>query len=125
MVGFGYSATLTPSGRLLRRSSQPEDRAAVFAAHFTLSHACWLLAYPLAGWLMTAYGRCDGLPCSLGAGGPEWALRGRGCGPLQTRSISNTMHPDLPPDHPHLAGKSRHRHSFTIDDLHSRWPEQH
>ncbi|MEX0329770.1 MAG: MFS transporter [Ruegeria sp.] len=55
-VGFGYSATLTPSGRLLTRSARPEDRPAVFAAQFTLSHACWLFLYPLAGWLMTRLG---------------------------------------------------------------------
>ena len=55
-VGFGYSATLTPSGRLLTRSAHPEDRPAVFAAQFTLSHACWLVFYPLAGWLMTRFG---------------------------------------------------------------------
>ncbi len=55
-VGFGYSMTLTPSGRLLTRSAKPEDRPAVFAAQFTLSHACWLVLYPLAGWLMTRFG---------------------------------------------------------------------
>ena len=55
-VGFGYSATLTPSGRLLTRSAPPEDRPALFAAQFTLSHACWLVLYPFAGWLMTDLG---------------------------------------------------------------------
>jgi fucose permease len=49
VIGIGYSMTQTPSGRLLRRSSRPEDRPAVFAAQFSLSHACWLMAYPLAG----------------------------------------------------------------------------
>ncbi|WP_170552349.1 MFS transporter [Ruegeria atlantica] len=52
-IGFGYSATLTPSGRLLTRSTRSEDRPAVFAAQFTLSHACWLVLYPLTGWIMT------------------------------------------------------------------------
>ncbi|WP_170761321.1 MFS transporter [Ruegeria lacuscaerulensis] len=52
-IGFGYSAILTPSGRLLTRSALPEDRPAVFAAQFTLSHACWLVLYPMAGWIMT------------------------------------------------------------------------
>ncbi|WP_170418284.1 MFS transporter [Ruegeria atlantica] len=55
-AGFGYSATLTPSGRLLTRTARPEDRPAIFAAQFTLSHACWLMLYPLAGWLMTSKG---------------------------------------------------------------------
>src|SRR3546814_6129674 len=51
MLGLGYSVVQTPSGRLLRRSALPEDRPAVFAAQFALSHGCWLITYPLAGWL--------------------------------------------------------------------------
>lgn len=50
LIGAGYSLTLTPSGRLLRRSGTVADRPALFAAQFSLSHACWLIAYPLAGW---------------------------------------------------------------------------
>jgi MFS family permease len=56
MLGLGYSLTLTPSGRLLRRSTPPEDRPALFAAQFTLSHACWLITYPVAGRLGVAAG---------------------------------------------------------------------
>ncbi|MES0864152.1 MFS transporter [Ruegeria sp. SCPT10] len=56
LAGFGYSMSMTPSGRLLTRSASPEDRPAAFAAQFTLSHACWLVLYPLAGWLMTRFG---------------------------------------------------------------------
>ncbi|MVO14917.1 MFS transporter [Parasedimentitalea huanghaiensis] len=55
-IGIGYSAILTPSGRLLRRSAQPADRPAIFAAQFTLSHGCWLVTYPMSGWLMSQYG---------------------------------------------------------------------
>ena len=55
-VGFSYSAILTPAGRLLTRSAPPEDRPAVFAAQFTLSHACWLVLYPSSGWLITTQG---------------------------------------------------------------------
>ena len=51
VIGIGYSLVLTPSGRILRRSSSPEDRPALFAAQFALSHGCWLITYPLAGWL--------------------------------------------------------------------------
>ena len=39
VIGFGYSLAQTPTGRLLRRSAQPEDRPAIFAAQFALSHA--------------------------------------------------------------------------------------
>jgi len=55
-IGMGYSAMLTPSGRLITRSGLPEDRPALFAAQFTLSHACWLVAYPLSGLLITGFG---------------------------------------------------------------------
>ncbi len=48
-LGLGYSLAQTPSGRLLRRSSQPEDRPSLFAAQFALSHPCWLITYPVAG----------------------------------------------------------------------------
>jgi MFS family permease len=56
LLGIGYSAVMTPSGRLLRHSARPADRPAVFAAQFALSHACWLLTYPLAGWLGSSAG---------------------------------------------------------------------
>lgn len=55
-MGAGYSMAQTPSGRLLRRSSSAEDRPALFAAQFALSHACWLVTYPLAGWAGAQFG---------------------------------------------------------------------
>lgn len=56
LIGLCYGALLTPTGRLLRRSAPPGDRPGLFAAQFSLSHAAWLLAYPLAGWLATRHG---------------------------------------------------------------------
>ena len=56
ILGCGYSLTLTPVGRVLRRSAQAEDRPALFAAHFALSHACWLVAYPAAGFVSARFG---------------------------------------------------------------------
>lgn len=55
-IGFGSGLVLVPVGRVLRRAAAAEDRTAVFAAQFSLSHACWLLTYPLTGWLGTAAG---------------------------------------------------------------------
>ena len=48
--GLGYSAVLTPVGRLLATCSTGDDRPSLFSAQFALSHACWLITYPLAGW---------------------------------------------------------------------------
>ncbi|MGW5106541.1 MFS transporter [Nocardia sp. NPDC004123] len=55
-VGAGTAAILTPTGQVLRSSSQPADRPAVFAAQFSLSHLAWLLTYPVTGWLTTTTG---------------------------------------------------------------------
>ncbi|MGW3074657.1 MFS transporter [Kitasatospora sp. NPDC001132] len=54
--GAAGSLILTPTGRVLRDSVATEDLPAVFAAQFSLSHGCWLLTYPLAGWLGAALG---------------------------------------------------------------------
>ena len=51
VIGFGFSLTQTPIGRIINRSACGADRDAVFAAQFALSHACWLVTYPLAGWI--------------------------------------------------------------------------
>lgn len=123
LLGAGYSLALTPSGRLLRRSAHPEDRPAIFAAQFALSHVCWLITYPLAGWA----GARLGLPTAalLLAGiaviGIILAMR------VWPRDVEAVIHdhPDLSPDHPHLAGHAAsglHEHVLVIDSLHSHWP---
>ena len=53
LLGAATSLIATPSSRLLRRSAEAKDQPAVFAAQFSLSHACYLVAYPTAGWLGT------------------------------------------------------------------------
>ena len=61
LSGLGWACVQTPSGRLLRRSAGSADRPALFAAQFALSHACWLICYPLAGWLMSGFGAVTAL----------------------------------------------------------------
>lgn len=56
LLGAGNSTILTPSARLLREASTEKTRAYVFTAQFSLSHACYIVAYPLAGWLGAAAG---------------------------------------------------------------------
>ncbi len=124
VMGFLYASVLTPSGRLLRRSAHAEDRPAVFAAQFALSHACWLIAYPTAGWAGQALGMGVALLILgvLALVGLIIALR---VWPADTPQVIEHEHPDLPPDHPHLRahhGKRRHAHAFVIDDEHRVWP---
>lgn len=125
LAGVLYSAVLTPSGRLLRRSAHAEDRPALFTAQFALSHACWLVTYPLAGWA----GKALGLPVAMGLlallalAGTALALR---LWPAGTPEVVAHAHPELPPGHPHLAEHpadgGRHAHVYVIDDVHPAWP---
>jgi predicted MFS family arabinose efflux permease len=124
--GLLYAAILTPSGRLLRRSAHPEDRPAVFAAHFTLSHACWLVTYPVAGW----GGEALGLPLAMASLGALALLGAGAAARLWPEADADELvhaHPDLPSGHPHLAARDgdssrEHKHRYVIDDLHPAWP---
>ena len=124
-MGFFYTSILTPSGRLLRKSAHPEDRPAVFAAQFALSHACWLVTYPVAGWIGSFYG----LPIAmlvLSALALTGLIVGNVIWPAEDPKILTHSHPELPADHPHLkkhgAKGKRHRHAFVIDNEHQVWP---
>ena len=123
IVGIGYSTVLTPSGRLLKRSAHAEDRPAVFAAQFALSHACWLVTYPLAGWLITVAG-----PTTAFAVLALLAATGMASGVfLWTQDDAGTIehtHDDLPADHPHIQGGLSHSHPIVIDDHHPHWPRE-
>jgi MFS family permease len=59
-LGVGLSLVKTPSGLLIRRSGSAEERPELFAAQFSLSHACWLATYPIAG----VVGSTLGLPAT-------------------------------------------------------------
>lgn len=123
VVGIGYSLTLTPAGRALRRSASAEDRPALFAAQFALSHACWLIAYPLAGFVsaMVNVATAFGVLAVLSAIGAAWGLA---VWPVRDPNTVPHRHDDLPADDPHLAESGpEHEHAFVIDERHSRWPK--
>tara|TARA_R110000751_G_scaffold261692_1_gene360955 strand:- start:4219 stop:5604 length:1386 start_codon:yes stop_codon:yes gene_type:complete len=144
LLGIGSSLVQTPGGRLLRRSSQSEDRPALFAAQFALSHACWLLTYPAAGWLGATFGLAVTFAVMvavvLAAAGLALTLWPRA-------DPAEIMHTHEPLEHDHLhvhdehhqhehegwEGPEPHRHShrhapirhvhaFVIDGHHPAWP---
>lgn len=124
VLGLGYSLAQTPGGRLLRRSAHAEDRPALFAAQFALSHICWLVTYPLAGWLGANFGMSQTFASlafvatlALIACASLWR-------PEHEQAVVLHEHPDLPAGHPHLVHPAAgvHRHVYVIDDLHRRWP---
>lgn len=109
ILGAASSMVQTPAGRLIRRSCREGDRPALFAAQFALSHACWLVAYPLAGWL----GGLAGLTVAFGvlgivgaaAAGLAWWLW-----PSHDASGLRHSHDPLTHEHPH-AHDEHHRHA--------------
>lgn len=127
LLGFAASAINTPAGRLLRRSSATEDRPAYFAAQFSLSHACWLVTYPLAGWLGAVYG--IGMTFYVMAGIIAVAfVAALMLWPNEDTIDLTHQHTDLPKNHPHIQDADpvgdgyRHSHPFVIDKQHKVWP---
>ncbi len=109
-VGLGLGLAQTPVGAIVRRSCHERHRAAFFAANFTLSHACWLGAYLLAGYLgathdwPTTFLLMSVLPLLAGL-----------------IFMVTYPHPDeLELEHSH--GDLIHRHAYFIDESHTSWP---
>jgi MFS family permease len=144
LLGIGASLVQTPGGRLLRRSSNAEDRPALFAAQFALSHACWLITYPAAGWvgatlgLTTAFAVmvavvlvATGLALTLWpSADPAEIAHAHGALDHDHPHVHDAHHqhghegwegPE-PHRHPHRHRPARHVHAFVVDDHHLGWP---
>ncbi|WP_179209172.1 MFS transporter [Haematobacter genomosp. 1] len=61
LIGLGCALALTPAAYLIRRIARPADLQALFAAQLSLTSACLLVAYSVAGWL----GARAGLPAAF------------------------------------------------------------
>ena len=127
VIGVGYSAIITPTGRVLRRSSNSENRTSIFAAQFSLSHACWLVTYPLSGWLAATFGLGAAalVMAIITAFGLLGSIR---LWPADDKIVLSHTHKNLPADHPHVRDAvhdgqgMRHAHDFVIDRFHHEWP---
>jgi len=54
--GAGQALIAIPSSTLLAEHTTTTQRGRAYAAHFALTHACWLLTYPAAGWAGARWG---------------------------------------------------------------------
>lgn len=125
LAGAGQSILGIRGNELLAAHSEGEERAHVFAAHFSLSHAGWGIFYPLAGGLTAWLGFSSAALCFSGllllVCVPQWLgqarlyLAHRG---LPSRGHEHEHAPEDPPGlyHAHL-----HRHG---DLVHSH-PHRH
>jgi len=144
ILGVGSSLIQTPTGRLLRRSAHEGDRPAIYAAQFALSHACWLIAYPLAGWVGGMIGLTASFTvlalvslASTVTAFVFWPAHN----PVEIEHKHETFrHEHLhthdehhrhkhegsegeePHRHPHEHVPIKHSHPYVIDTHHSAWP---
>ncbi|AXA85264.1 MFS transporter [Lysobacter oculi] len=126
VMGMAYAGLVTPGGRLLRRSAKSDDLPFLFAAQFSLSHVCWLISYPLAGWLGSQFGLGVAFVAltALAALGLTLALV---TWPTREMAEIEHRHDDLPEGHPHWIEhggfpEGAHSHVVHIDEWHQRWP---
>jgi MFS family permease len=143
-IGLGWSLVQTPAGRVVNRSARASDRTAYFSAQFALSHACWLVAYPVAGQLGAAYG-IGATAAIMGGAILVFSALAVIFWPEQTAAELEHDHNELdhlhphthgkhhqhehhgdegpePHTHPHYHPKVRHVHKFVIDEHHQSWP---
>ncbi|MDP6435956.1 MAG: MFS transporter [Gammaproteobacteria bacterium] len=145
LIGLGWSLVQTPAGRIVNRSSSAGDRSAYFSAQFALSHACWLLAYPIAGQLGATFGIEQtavymgvailifaGLAAAVWPRGDEAELEHvhesvdhghlHTHGPHHQHAHSGEEESE-PHSHSHRHNELKHAHEFFIDDHHLYWPK--
>lgn len=144
LIGAGMSAAQTPTEIVLRNSTTQVDRPSVYAAQFALSHACWLVAYPAAGWLGATIGlentfvAMAGLTC---LGVVSARVLWPGVDPVELlhthrpvehshwhvhdehhRHTHDNWDGTEPHVHAHTHTEIRHSHAFVIDRHHPHWP---
>lgn len=144
VLGFGSSLVQTPTGRLLRRSANDGDRPAIYASQFALSHACWLVAYPLAGWVGGGPGLTAAFAVLAVVALASTALAlamWPGHDPSELEHWHEAVeHEHLhvhgghhrhahdgpqgaePHSHPHRHARIKHAHPYVIDLHHPMWP---
>ncbi|MCF4098755.1 MFS transporter [Maritalea mediterranea] len=144
LLGLGSSLVQTPAGRVFRRSANEEDLPKLLSAQFALSHSCWLLAYPMAGFLPELVGMGTTLMliatfCSLAllAALRLWTRESEVPLTHKHEAIYHDhvhFHGDHhqhdhegwegpePHAHPHKHEEIVHRHKIRIDRHHPVWP---
>ncbi|MDJ0892462.1 MAG: MFS transporter [Gammaproteobacteria bacterium] len=146
ILGAGSSLIQTPAGQLLKRSAREGDRPSVYSAQFALSHGCWLVAYPLAGWLGSTIGLSAtsvvlGLLALASSAVAMWTWSAHDPSDLEhVHEPVEHEHPHFhdehhshehegwegpePHHHAHRHAALKHRHRYVIDLHHTTWPER-
>ncbi|PIE73196.1 MAG: MFS transporter [Deltaproteobacteria bacterium] len=144
ILGAGLTCIQLPAGLLVRMSSHPDDLASYFSANFSLSHLCWLVAYPVSGFLGVHLGM-GGTFLLMAAvvfvsGAVAWRIYPQPdlleIAHGHTAFVHSHVHDHEDRHHQHIHTDStdeghslihrheeiRHCHAFTIDFHHPYWP---
>jgi len=92
--GAGQALIAIPSSTLLAEHADEAERGKAYAAHFALTHACWLITYPAIGYAAAAYGTpatftIAGIVCMLITAAAFALGRGTGGAHSHKRTLSN------------------------------------
>jgi MFS family permease len=135
-IGVGLAMVQTPVGSLVNRSCHEHDSRSLFAANFSLSHLCWLVAYPLAGYLASHMGMTTTFSIMAGITAGAMILAYMAFPHPDFLEIEHTHEEILHShgsDHDHLhEGQDHddqahthrrltHTHKYVIDDHHPFW----
>ena len=141
LIGVGWSMVQTPAGKVVNKSSSPQDRASYFSAQFSLSHACWMIAYPVSGLLSTWLGiEITAMIFAIGVFGTT--ILAAIIWPASDPEILEHTHHEMNHTHQHIHDEHHlhadvltashshehtheslsHSHVFVIDDHHQKWP---
>lgn len=126
LVGFGPGWIMVNTGRLLRTSAGPGQWPALFSAQFSLSHACWLVTYPLTGWLAVSAGwtvtwsvLAALAVVALGVAVTVWPTAGADL--VRHRHDHDADHAHVVTASPSVHGWT-HAHRLVVDDQHPHGP---
>jgi MFS family permease len=126
LIGLGWSLVQTPAGRVVNRSSSAADRSAFFSAQFAISHACWLLFYPIAGQLTVLAARLwprdDAVVLVHEHQSVEHSHEHSHDEHHDHEGNHAGLNADEPHTHVHAHAAVRHSHAYVIDDHHASWP---
>jgi len=145
IVGVGWSLVQTPAGRIIVRSSSENDRSAYFSAQFAMSHACWLVMYPVAGQLVVQTGFENAALVLAGIVIVFLLLSTRFWSADEDEALvhrheslshdhahvhdehhahahASNMEATDPHSHEHTHKGGQHKHRFVVDEHHMFWP---
>lgn len=134
LLGVGLSIVQIPAGFLVKTSCNSKDSVSYFSANFSLSHLCWMIAYPLTGFLGLYFGLDTTFliiavisfvafifAYKIYPNPDELAIEHTHKKHTHSHEgIDNLHHENEEYTHTHQA--ITHKHKFVIDNHHTTWP---